>query len=470
MAAASEKTSESVVVARSGGLEQVFAGPRYPRPHSAYGTTAHFGGFGVGQPENLSEDKGFTTFRRDPVEHELEFDEVFEPGLVTRDRVVALLGNRFPIGAPGNTRPHGGCADLVDDDPARDGQQPCPRRGPAGELPQAGESPQVGLLREVVGAGGVGQVRDEPPHVGLRTAHPLGQCTAVALARGDGQRGEPVVLIVRVLAWHSARQYCIVIRELPRPKRDYYIVRCETFREALSARLDGEQGPVFDDVVDKHLTTCAACRSWYADARAMRQFIAVRAAPVVPDLTELILERAPAPSATNWPARIALGIVAFAQLTLAVAQFLGVATGMGGMQDGGSMLDHLGHESTAWNFAVGAGLLWAALRPRAAGGQLPLLSGFVVVLTVLSAGDLIDGEVSAGRILSHVLVVLGLALLFLVHRQNRDGYGSSPAVRSTADTDYDEFADAADLDGGADPEEARRTRPWRRPASRHHAA
>jgi len=249
-------------------------------------------------------------------------------------------------------------------------------------------------------------------------------------------------------------------------------VRCETFREALSARLDGEPGPVSDDLVDRHLGTCAQCRSWYADARAMRQFIAIRSAPAVPDLTELILERAPAPGDTKWPARIALGIVAFAQLTLAVAQFLGVATGMGATPGDGSMLDHLGHESTAWNFAVGVGLLWASLRPRAAAGQLPLLSGFVAVLTVLSTGDLVGGEVNAGRILSHVLVVVGLALLFLVHRQNRDGYGSSPVVRDALDTGYDEVTTTGtDVVGGeADHEDSRRHRPWRRPASRHRVA
>jgi predicted anti-sigma-YlaC factor YlaD len=247
-------------------------------------------------------------------------------------------------------------------------------------------------------------------------------------------------------------------------------VRCETFREALSARLDGEPGPVSAEVVDRHLTTCAECRSWYGRAGAMRQLIAVRAAPAVPDLTELILERSPAPSDTKWPARIALGAVAFAQLTLAVAQFLGVATGMGGMSGGGSMMDHLTHESTAWNFAVGVGLLWAALRPRAAAGQLPLMSGFVAVLTVLSTGDLIGHEVNAGRILSHVLVVLGLALLFVVHRQNRDGHGSNPLVRSALDVEHAEFADGGSLDTEVDSEESHPNRPWRRPASRHHAA
>jgi predicted anti-sigma-YlaC factor YlaD len=234
--------------------------------------------------------------------------------------------------------------------------------------------------------------------------------------------------------------------------------------------MDGEQEQVSREAVDRHLVTCTDCRSWYGKAGAMRRMMTVRAAPAVPDLTDTILERIPAPTGEKWLARIGLGVVAIGQLTLSTAQFLGIGTGMGGMRNGGSMMDHLTHESTAWNVAVGVGLLWAALRTRAAAGQLPLLTGFVLVLTVLSAGDLIGHEVTAWRVLSHGLIVLGLVLLYVVHRQNRHDHHPNPVAGDALVTESGalDFSAGVDLPPGV--EERHRHRPWSRPASRRRAA
>ncbi|KAA9154665.1 hypothetical protein FPZ12_031285 [Amycolatopsis acidicola] len=239
-------------------------------------------------------------------------------------------------------------------------------------------------------------------------------------------------------------------------------MRCETLREALSARLDGEDELVEPVVLDRHLETCAECRAWYARAQDLRRLMTVRSAPEVPDLTEVILDRIPAPSGERWGARIALGLVAIAQLTLSMAQLLGVATGMGD-----AMAGHLAHESTAWNAAVGVGLLWAAVRPKTAAGQLPLLTGFVVVLTGFSIADLAGQLVTVERLVSHVFVLAGLALLFVVVRQHRRNGGRPGAG--------DALTPGSDLRGGADlPDPATETPPkhgrWQRPASRRHVA
>jgi predicted anti-sigma-YlaC factor YlaD len=238
----------------------------------------------------------------------------------------------------------------------------------------------------------------------------------------------------------------------------------------LSARLDGEAEPVAAEVVDRHLSTCPECRSWFARAQAARRMMTVRAAPPVPDLTETILERIPAPTGLKWPARIALGLVAIAQLTLSVAQLLGVATGMGAMADTGSMAEHLTHESSAWNLAVGIGLLWAAMRTKAAAGQLPLLTGFVLVLTILSADDLVGHDVTAARLLSHGLVVVGLALLYVVYRQNRDDQRPKPVTGDALGVETRTTVDLSGADAAGEAEDEPRRHPWRRPASRHRAA
>jgi len=237
----------------------------------------------------------------------------------------------------------------------------------------------------------------------------------------------------------------------PDPPSDYWTMRCEDCREALSARLDGEAEPASPD---EHLTSCAECRAWFAGAERLRRTMLLRPAPPVPDLTAAILERTPAPSGERWGRRIALAMVAIAQLGLAFAELLDTAHG--GI--------HLGHESGAWNLAVGIGLLTAALLPRTAGGQLPLLTGFVGVLLVLSAGDLAAGQVTLSRLSTHLLVVLGLALLYAVHRGHRDH--GTPLPAATADDGAATSGSTVDAPAAGRP----RPRPFRRQAHGRRAA
>ncbi|MDX3186915.1 hypothetical protein PV458_00720 [Streptomyces sp. MN03-5084-2B] len=237
------------------------------------------------------------------------------------------------------------------------------------------------------------------------------------------------------------------------PPSDYWTMRCEDCREALSARLDGEAEPVSPD---EHLASCAECREWFAGAERLRRTMLLRPAPPVPDLTAVILERTPAPSGERWGWRIALAMVAIAQLGLAFAELLGTAHAHGGI--------HLGHESGAWNMAVGIGLLTAALLPRTAGGQLPLLTGFVGVLLTLSAGDLAAGQVTLSRLATHLLVVLGLALLYAVHRGHRDR--GTPLPAATADDGASTDGSTVDAPAAGRP----RPRPFRRQAHGRRAA
>ncbi|MFE6617255.1 zf-HC2 domain-containing protein [Amycolatopsis sp. NPDC057786] len=240
-------------------------------------------------------------------------------------------------------------------------------------------------------------------------------------------------------------------------------MKCETCREALSARLDGETEPAPPEVVDRHVAGCPACRSWLSRAERMHRAMLVRPAPPVPDLTAVILDRTPAPPSEGWPARIALALVAIAQLGLAFAQLLGVEDHTAG-HGTESLIGHLAHESSAWNLAVGVGLGWAAVRTKAASGQLPALTGFVALLLALSAGDLATGQVTAGRVLTHGLVVAGLLLLYVVNRQHRLRNRPSPATTAgypdsrSAETDHET---------GEVPERPRQHRGFRRPASRH---
>ncbi len=206
---------------------------------------------------------------------------------------------------------------------------------------------------------------------------------------------------------------------------DHWSVNCSDLRESLSARIDGEQPAVADEVLDRHLTGCPACRAWQERAIALRRATLVREAPRVPDLTARILAEVPAPRPEPWRLRVALGLVALVQSGLGLAELLGADVGHAA-HGGLVAAAHLGNESAAWNVAVGIGLLWAALRPSAAAGLLPALGGFVVVLGIVSGVDLTTGQVAADRVASHGLVVAGVALLFAVRQQ----YARRPAPPS----------------------------------------
>lgn len=193
-------------------------------------------------------------------------------------------------------------------------------------------------------------------------------------------------------------------------------MECQHFREALSARLDGESSPVSEAVLDQHVRGCAGCDRWRDAAGRLRRSMNVRAAPPVPDLTARILARAPLRGARLRIGRIALGVAGAGQVALAVVQVFGGADGAMGHEP---MLTHLTHEGAAWNLALGVGFLLSALRPAAARGQLPLVAGFVLVLAALSAADLVQGRVDSHRLLTHLLAAAGVALLYAVYRMHR---------------------------------------------------
>lgn len=232
-------------------------------------------------------------------------------------------------------------------------------------------------------------------------------------------------------------------------------VDCRTCREALSARIDGEAEPEPAEETDAHLAACAACRAWQARAAAMARTLRVREASPVPDLGDAILATAPVDTRGWWP-RLGLGVVAVAQLTLALGQLLGTGHE--------AFTGHLFNESTAWNLALGIGLFWAAFRPRAASGLVPVLGGFVLVLLVYSTIDLVSGAVPVTRVAGHGLLVAGLCLLVIVNRRTtRPPHGNQTRPGADHHTDPAE-----------DPTATRREpppgHPPLRPASHHRAA
>lgn len=206
-------------------------------------------------------------------------------------------------------------------------------------------------------------------------------------------------------------------------------MECEVAREALSARIDGEREPVPATRVDEHLDECAQCRRWFervsAQASLLKHLAAGPAPVAVADRTTR--RRWPVPSMAwhQW-SLLAVGV---AQLVLGAAQAFGSSLGLAhhhGMAPGG----HLLNESTAWSVALGLVMIVAAVRPAAAAGLAGVLSAFAVVLTVYVVSDISSGAVTVERLLTHVPVVVGALLAFLVWRRTRD---PRPSPHAAAD-------------------------------------
>jgi predicted anti-sigma-YlaC factor YlaD len=234
-------------------------------------------------------------------------------------------------------------------------------------------------------------------------------------------------------------------------------MECGTCREALSARLDGETEPVPAVGVDEHLADCPGCQGWYADASLLSRRVRVRPVTPTPDLVAAVL--AETRPRRRPVARIALAAVGLLQLLLAVAQLFGAH-----VHDGETFTGHLVNEGAAWNLALGLAMLAAAWQPRRAVGLLPAVAGFVAVLGVISLVDVLTVGVPGTRMLTHVPLVIGLALLYSVHREHkRDRHDPSPHARDTEDDEH--VAETAE-----DRRQAAPNRPGLRPASHRRAA
>jgi predicted anti-sigma-YlaC factor YlaD len=204
-------------------------------------------------------------------------------------------------------------------------------------------------------------------------------------------------------------------------------VRCDTYREALSARLDGESPGLPEQQVDGHLSGCPACRDWLESAAEVTRRARLVLAPPVPDVTAAVLGRLPAaPARRRWirwvdpGLRVALLAVGVGQLLVGLPALAGSSAPM---TDPMSAPVHMAHETGAWNVGLAACFLVVAALPRLAAGALPFLLSFTAVLTWVTVGDLNAGHVHAGRAVAHVFLLLGALLVTVL------------AVRGRADRD-----------------------------------
>jgi predicted anti-sigma-YlaC factor YlaD len=191
-------------------------------------------------------------------------------------------------------------------------------------------------------------------------------------------------------------------------------MQCPAYREALSARLDGEPLGVPERALDQHLAACPACAAWADDAVLVTRRTRLAAAPQVPDMTARVLQALPRElpgAAAAARARLAETALRLALLAVGMAQ-AGIALPV--LADGSGAMSapvHMAHETGAWNLALAAAFLAVAAAPRLAAGALPFLGTFAVLLTVVTVQDLAAGHVHAGRAVAHLLLIAGVLLV-----------------------------------------------------------
>ena len=201
---------------------------------------------------------------------------------------------------------------------------------------------------------------------------------------------------------------------------------CETWRDALSARLDGEDAGVPDAALDAHLAGCADCTAWSARLDRLHRSVRIAPAGAVPDLTETILAAAAAarprfavPWSLTFVLRWALVVLAALEIGLAAPEFSGRW--------------HAGGELGTWAVASAVGLLSVAMRPARAGGVLPMLACASVITLVVSARDVADGQALISAEWPHLLLLGGVVIITVLWRREVAGGEPGPDVRVSSE-------------------------------------
>jgi predicted anti-sigma-YlaC factor YlaD len=190
---------------------------------------------------------------------------------------------------------------------------------------------------------------------------------------------------------------------------------CSRIRHAVSARLDGEDPGVAPAVIEAHLDSCAACRSFADGAARMHRSARLTPAPDVPDLTPGILaaigSEAPVSTRgtdTTLALRWVLALLALVQIGVAVpALILG--------SDAGVPV-HTARHLGSFDVAVAVGFLFAAWRPSRIPGLLPVVAALVACLFGSSVLDVLSGNTAALGEAHHGIDFVGLAVLWLLSR------------------------------------------------------
>jgi predicted anti-sigma-YlaC factor YlaD len=183
-------------------------------------------------------------------------------------------------------------------------------------------------------------------------------------------------------------------------------MECDRAREAISARIDGEDPGVPDGALEAHLADCEACRSWQQRAHVMTRRARLGGPFLDRDLTGQVLAAippAPARRRLKLAVRAALLAVALGQLAITVPLLI-----LGHDHDAGT---HAAHELGSFDLALAIAFAVGAIRPALSAGlawPCGIAAGGLVGTAIV---DLIGGQTLGADEAQHLIAAAGAVLL-----------------------------------------------------------
>ncbi len=206
-------------------------------------------------------------------------------------------------------------------------------------------------------------------------------------------------------------------------------MRCDRFREAISARIDGEDPGLPDGALDAHLGACAGCRDWQQQAHVITRRARLGGSFLDHDLSSRVLAAVPDPGTgrrRRFTQRAGLAAAAAAQLAITIPLLL-----LGHDHDAGP---HAAHELGSFDLALAIAFAVGAIRPALAAGLAWPCAIAAAGLTGTALIDLIGGQTPGADEAQHLVAVAGALLLIWQARTNgaRSAGGVADASRDQA--------------------------------------
>jgi predicted anti-sigma-YlaC factor YlaD len=184
-------------------------------------------------------------------------------------------------------------------------------------------------------------------------------------------------------------------------------VTCERWRDAISARVDGEDLGIDDRLLDAHLARCASCRR-FAASSSIRPGSPVHDADATPDLSRRVAKLAAlADRAATWSvARALLAVVAVEIIVVSVPPLV--------LGDEHATSTHSARHLGAFATAYGVGLLVVVARPARARTMLPVAAVLAGALVITAIVDLAEGRIPLIDEAAHLPEVVSVVLVWLI--------------------------------------------------------
>jgi predicted anti-sigma-YlaC factor YlaD len=201
---------------------------------------------------------------------------------------------------------------------------------------------------------------------------------------------------------------------------------CDMARQAVSARIDGEDPGLPLSATEAHLAGCGGCRGWQERAHLVTRSVRLGGSFLDHDLTPRLLAAIPSGDRSRrlrQAPRTALGILAAAQLLIAVPMLiLGRCPGAGVLA---------AHELGSFDMALAVAFAVGAIRPALSAGLAWPSVIAAAGLVAAAAADLVAGHAISADDAQSLIAAAGAALLVWQTRTSVAGT-SSPAVVSSS--------------------------------------